>query len=173
MKAELQKFAMWVIIVLLMLALFTLFQNPSQRMTVPEISYSQLLNEVDQGRVRDVVFQVNRIHGTYTDGRRFQTNAPVDPTLVQRMYGKGVAITAMPAAPATEDVQWVSLLTSWLPFVGLIAVWIFLSRWMRPAGQFQGPAGQVQVSRNEIDGLKRQIADMQAQLDRMGNKDKG
>src|SRR5438094_240993 len=55
MNANLRNFALWVIIVLLLLALFTLFQNPGQRTTSQDISFSQLLSEVDQGRVRDVV----------------------------------------------------------------------------------------------------------------------
>ena len=54
MNANLRNFALWVIIVLLLLALFTLFQNPGQRTTSQDISFSQLLSEVDQGRVRDV-----------------------------------------------------------------------------------------------------------------------
>ena len=73
MNANLRNFALWVIIVLLLLALFTLFQNPGQRATAQDISFSQLLNEVDQGRVRDVVIQGPEIHGTFTDGRSFQT----------------------------------------------------------------------------------------------------
>src|SRR5262249_39917489 len=81
-------------IVLLLLALFTLFQNPGQRTTSQDISFSQLLNEVDQGRVRDVLIQGPEIHGTFTDGRSFQTYAPNDPSLIQRLYGKGVSITA-------------------------------------------------------------------------------
>ena len=72
------------------------------------------------------------IHGTFTDGRSFQTYAPNDPTLVQRLYGKGVAITARPQG---DSVPWfVSLLVSWLPFIALIGVWIFLSRQMQGAG---------------------------------------
>jgi len=55
MNNNLRNFALWVIIVLLLLALFTLFQSPSQRQATQEISFSQLLTEVDQGRVRDVV----------------------------------------------------------------------------------------------------------------------
>ena len=58
MNANLRNFALWVIIVLLLLALFTLFQNPGQRTTAQDISFSQLLNEVDQGHVRDVVEQL-------------------------------------------------------------------------------------------------------------------
>src|SRR5512145_2280546 len=132
MNANLRNFALWVIIVLLLLALFTLFQNPGQRTTSQDISFSQLLNEVDQGRVRDVVIQGPEIHGTYTDGQSFQTYAPSDPSLIQRLYGKGVQITAR---PPQENVPWfVSLLVSWLPFIALIGVWIFLSRQMQGAG---------------------------------------
>src|SRR6266480_4811025 len=96
MNANLRNFALWVIIVLLLLALFTLFQNPGQRTTSTDISFSQLLNEVEQGRVRDVVIQGPEIHGQFTDGRSFQTYAPSDPTLVQRLYNKGVSISARP-----------------------------------------------------------------------------
>src|SRR5438034_558959 len=132
MNANLRNFALWVIIVLLLLALFTLFQNPGQRTTSTDISFSQLLNEVDQGRVRDVVIQGPEIHGQFTDGRSFQTYAPSDPTLVQRLYNKGVTITAR---PQQDNVPWfVSLLVSWLPFIALIGVWIFLSRQMQGAG---------------------------------------
>src|SRR5512133_2638829 len=132
MNANLRNFALWVIIVLLLLALFTLFQNPGQRTTSQDISFSQLLNEVDQGRVRDVLIQGPEIHGTFTDGRSFQTYAPNDPSLIQRLSGKGVSITAR---PQQNDVPWfVSLLVSWLPFIALIGVWIFLSRQMQGAG---------------------------------------
>src|SRR6266852_2925648 len=132
MNANLRNFALWVIIVLLLLALFTLFQNPGQRTTSQDISFSQLLNEVDQGRVRDVLIQGPEIHGTFTDGRSFQTYAPNDPSLIQRLYGKAVSNSAR---PQQNDVPWfVSLLVSWLPFIALIGVWIFLSRQMQGAG---------------------------------------
>jgi cell division protease FtsH len=132
MNANFRNFALWVIIVLLLLALFALFQNPSQRAQSTEISFSQLLNDVNQGSVRDVVIQGPEIHGTFKDGRGFQTYAPNDPSLIQRLYSKGVTINAR---PQQNDVPWfVSLLISWLPFVALIGVWIFLSRQMQGAG---------------------------------------
>jgi cell division protease FtsH len=132
MNANLRNFALWVIIVLLLLALFSLFQNPTQRPITNDITFSQLLTEVDAGRVRDVVIQGHEIHGTFSDGRQFQTYAPNDPNLVQRLYGKNVQITARPQG---EQVPWfVSLLVSWLPFIALIGVWIFLSRQMQGAG---------------------------------------
>jgi cell division protease FtsH len=134
MNANLRNFALWVIIVLLLLALFTLFQNPGQRASSQDISFSQLLTEVDQNHVRDVVIQGQEIHGTFTNGSSFQTYAPNDPTLVKRLYDGKVSITAKPPG---DNVPWfVSLLVSWLPFIALIGVWIFLSR------QMQGGAGK-------------------------------
>jgi cell division protease FtsH len=134
MNANLRNFALWVIIVLLLLALFTLFQNPGQRASSQDISFSQLLTEVDANHVRDVVIQGPEIHGTFTNGSSFQTYAPNDPTLVSRLYNGKVSITAK--APG-DNVPWfVSLLVSWLPFIALIGVWIFLSR------QMQGGAGK-------------------------------
>jgi len=134
MNANLRNFALWVIIVLLLLALFTLFQNPGQRAASQDISFSQLLTEVDQNHVRDVVIQGPEIHGTFTNGSSFQTYAPSDPTLVKRLYDGKVSITAKPPG---DNVPWfVSLLVSWLPFIALIGVWIFLSR------QMQGGAGK-------------------------------
>ena len=132
MNANLRNFALWVIIVLLLLALFTLFQSPGQRTTSQDISFSELLTDVDTGRVKEVLIQGPEIRGTFTDGHSFQTYAPSDPSLIKRLYDKGVSITAR---PQNENVPWfVSLLISWLPFVALIGVWIFLSRQMQGAG---------------------------------------
>ena len=134
MNANLRNFALWVIIVLLLLALFTLFQNPGQRAASQDISFSQLLTEVDQSRVRDVVIQGPDINGTFTNGSTFHTYAPNDPTLIKRLYDGKVSITAKPPG---DNVPWfVSLLVSWLPFIALIGVWIILSR------QMQGGAGK-------------------------------
>jgi cell division protease FtsH len=78
---------------------FTLFQNPGQRASSQDISFSQLLTEVDANHVRDVVIQGPEIHGTFTNGSSFQTYAPNDPTLVSRLYKGGLDHRA--SRPAT------------------------------------------------------------------------
>ena len=45
MNANLRNFALWVIIVLLLLALFTLFQSPGQRPASQDISFSEFYGE--------------------------------------------------------------------------------------------------------------------------------
>ena len=163
MNASFRNFALWVVIVLLLLALFTLFQNPSRRADTADIAFSQFLNEVDQGRVRSALIQGSEILGTYTDGRVFHTYTPNEQSWMQRLYAKNVSITI---GPQSNDVPWfVSLVVSWLPFIALIGVWIFLSR------QMQG-AVKATPSASEIDALKRRIDEFQKRLDQLGDKDK-
>jgi cell division protease FtsH len=84
------------------------------------------LNDVDQNKIRDVVIQGQEIHGTYVDGHRFDTYAPNDPSLLQRLYGKNVTIAAR---PSQDNVPWfVSLLLAWLPFLLTLALWIWAVR---------------------------------------------
>jgi cell division protease FtsH len=127
MNAKPRHFALGLIIVLLLLALFTVSQSSGQQSVSRDISLSQFLNDVDQGKIRDVVIQGQEIRGTYMDGHRFYTYAPNDPTLFQRLYSKeGVVITAR---PIQDNVPWyISLLVSWLPFLSTIALWIWAVR---------------------------------------------
>src|SRR6202451_4128404 len=132
MNANLRNFALWVIIVLLLLALFTLFQSPGQRPASQDISFSELLTDVDAGRVKDVLIQGPEIHGTFTDNRTFHSYAPTDPDLIPDLVKNKVQISAR---PQSDNVPWfLQLLISWLPFIALIGVWIFLSRQMQGAG---------------------------------------
>jgi cell division protease FtsH len=147
----------------LLLALFTLFQNPAQRTDVSGIPFSQLLNEVDQGRVRDVLILGQEVRGTYSDGRSFQSYAPSDQGWIQRLYQNGVSVTIR---PHQADLPWLmTILVSWLPFLALIGVWLFL--WRR--GQARG---ETNPSSHEIADLKQQMNEMQKRLDQLSGKDK-
>src|SRR5437667_11582831 len=105
MNANLRNFALWVIIVLLLLALFTLFQNPGQRASSQDISFSQLLSEVDQNRVRDVVIQGPDIHGTFTNGSPSKPIPRTIPPLVRASIAAKSRFTAKrPAATCPWSV---------------------------------------------------------------------
>src|SRR5579863_647985 len=132
MNPNFRNFALWVIIFLLVVALVMLFQNPGQRPPSQDITFSQLLSEVDQGHVREVTIAGNEITGHFTDNRAFSTYAPNDPTLVQNLYKKNVAISAKP--PSDGNSWLVTLLVNGLPLLAFLGVWIFLSRQMQGAG---------------------------------------
>ncbi len=133
MNPNFRNFALWVIIFLLVVALVLLFQNPSTRAQSQDITFSQLLNEVDQNKVRDVTIAGSEISGHYNDSRgAFSTYAPNDPSLVQNLYKKNVQITAKP--PSDGNSWLVTLLVNGLPLLAFIGVWIFMSRQMQGAG---------------------------------------
>ena len=132
MNPNFRNFAIWVIVALLLVALFNLFQSPAQRTRTNEISFTQFLSEVDKGSVKDVTISGNQIAGRFSDNRTFQTYAPNDPSLVTRLNDKGVNITAK---PSEEDVPSIlGVLISWFPMLLLIAVWIFFMRQMQAGG---------------------------------------
>jgi len=85
-----------ILLAALLFAGLTLFQNPGRQTAVREISFSELLNDIDAGQVHDILIRGREISGTFNDGRKFQTYAPSDPALVQRLYNKGVPITTQP-----------------------------------------------------------------------------
>jgi cell division protease FtsH len=61
MNPNFRNFALWAIIALLLIALFNMFQSPSERTAGRDIAYSQFLQDVDAGRVRDVTIVGERI----------------------------------------------------------------------------------------------------------------
>ena len=63
MNPNFRNFALWIIIILLVVAAVMLFQNPGQRVPSQDIAFSQLLTEVDQGHVRAVTIAGNEITG--------------------------------------------------------------------------------------------------------------
>lgn len=126
-----KNFALWIIIGLLLIALFNMFQGSNRQASGPALSYSQLLAEVDQGNVRDVTISGNEITGHYSNGRSFKTYAPKDANLVDRLNKKGVNITAKPV----EKNPLFSIFVSWFPMLLLIAVWIFFIRQMQGSGR--------------------------------------
>src|SRR5262249_11220915 len=125
--------ALWIVIGLLLVALFNLFQTSSSRGPQGStLAFSDFLNDVNSGRVTDVTIQGNNISGHFSDSRGFTTYAPNDPNLVNRLTEKNVRITA---APVDENVPSLfGVLISWFPMLLLIGVWIFFMRQMQGGG---------------------------------------
>ena len=61
---------MWIIIVLLSVGLFNMFQDPNKiNSEKNSLAFSNFLNEVDAGRVVEVQIQGNNISGVLADGK--------------------------------------------------------------------------------------------------------
>ncbi|MEQ8967307.1 MAG: ATP-dependent zinc metalloprotease FtsH [Azospirillaceae bacterium] len=124
--------ALWIIIGLLLVALFNLFQSSSSPGPQASVPYSEFVGAVESGRVNDVTIKGNQITGHYSDGRTFSTYAPEDAQLVQRLTESGVRISAQPDDSNVPSLF--SILLSWFPMLLLIGVWIFFMRQMQGGG---------------------------------------
>ncbi len=121
---------MWVIIVLLSVGLFNMFQDPNKiKSQGSALPFSNFLNEVDAGRVVEVKIQGNNISGILADGKNFTTYSPNYPELVDKLSSKGVSIVATPQEDKMPSL--LGILLSWFPMLLLIGVWIFFMRQMQ------------------------------------------
>ena len=121
---------MWVIIVLLSVGLFNMFQDPNKMSAQSStMAFSNFLDEVDAGRVVEVQIQGNNISGVLADGNKFKTYSPNYPELVEKLSSKGVSIVATPLEDKMPSL--LGILLSWFPMLLLIGVWIFFMRQMQ------------------------------------------
>jgi len=90
------------------------------------------MNEVESGKVTEVMIQGDRISGTYLDGSSFQTMTPSkDQDLIRILREKGVRIVVV----APEQTSWyMNILISWFPMILLLGIWIFFMRQMQAGG---------------------------------------
>ena len=123
--------ALWIIIVLLLFALFNLFQGTSSRGPQQQLAFSEFVDEVEGGQIVEVTIQGQQITGQFRDGRQFQTYAPENANIVPQLRDNGVRINA---APVEEVNPLLSILISWFPMLLLIGVWIFFMRQMQSGG---------------------------------------
>lgn len=122
---------LWVVIALLVVALFNIFSDSPTRETGSSLPYSTFLTEVENSKVTEVTIQGHNIKGKTSDGRAFTTYAPEDSTLVSKLNSHGVIINA---APKEEGSMLMTTLLSWFPMLLLIGVWIFFMRQMQGGG---------------------------------------
>jgi len=126
---NLKNLMMWGVIVLLVIGLFQLFQNKNQPVASDKVPFSSFLKNLEDGRVVQVEIKGNNIEGILSDGTSFNTYAPNDPNLVEKLSSKGVNITASPQEDKMPSL--LGILLSWFPMLLLIGVWVFFMRQMQ------------------------------------------
>ncbi|MCB2128828.1 MAG: ATP-dependent metallopeptidase FtsH/Yme1/Tma family protein, partial [Rhodobacteraceae bacterium] len=127
--------AFWVVLFLLILALFNLFGNGQTTMNARTLSYSEFVQKVDAGDVSAVVIDGEQVEFQTKDGKSFVTVKPageeLNDKLVESLIAKDVSVKAKPQ----EQSGFFSLLGVWLPFLVLIGIWIFFMNRMQGGGR--------------------------------------
>ena len=132
MKNISKNVVLWIIIGLLLIVLFNLFQGSSNNRNTSKISFSDFIAATESGNVSEVNINGSNVTGFLNDGRSFNTYVPNYPNLVDKLNESGVKITAEPSERSMHPL--LSILLSWFPMLLLIGVWIFFMRQMQGGG---------------------------------------
>jgi len=125
---------LWVVIIVLVFLLWSLFQTTKG--TSEQYAFSQFLDRVNQGAVESVTIRGDDIRGetksTFPGGKKeFHTTALTTyPAMVDLLRAKGVKIEVEHAA----DTPFITALITWAPVLFLIGLWIFFMRQMQAGG---------------------------------------
>ena len=125
MKNFSKNIVLWIIIGLLLVALFNLFQGSSNNRNAFLISFSDFLAAVETGNISEVNIRGNNVEGYFENGKSFKTYSPNYPDLVNKLNESGVKITAEPSDKSMHP--FLSILLSWFPMLLLIGCLLYTS----------------------------------------------
>jgi len=134
----------WLVIGILIVALFNMFQGGVENSGYTRLPFSEMLAKVESGQVSDVTIRNSQAKGAVVvghtnDGTAFVTQAPDYPGLVDKLASKGVKISAV-SDDGKMDSFW-SVLLSWFPILLLVGVYVFFMRQMQGGGGKGGALG--------------------------------
>ncbi|WP_172292481.1 ATP-dependent zinc metalloprotease FtsH [Pseudoruegeria sp. HB172150] len=123
--------AFWVVLFLLILALFNLFSGGQSTMTTRSISYSDFVERVEDGDISSVRLDGERILFRTNDGQDYVTIRPDNADITDKLLDNNVTVTAEPQ----EQSGFQTILMTFLPFLLLIGVWIYFMNRMQGGGR--------------------------------------
>ena len=121
--------AVWVVISLVLIAIFNVFQGSSSREQSNVIAYSDFLARVNAGEVREVNIQGDKISGASSNGTPFFSYVPKEEELATKLSEKGIKVSSVPLESGMPGI--LSVLISWFPMLLFIGVWIFFMKQMQ------------------------------------------
>ena len=133
MNPTIRTLVVWVAIFVVVILLWNAFQTG--RMNRQQITFSEFMEDIQQGRIEEVTIRGNEVAGTYKETGSeglldFHTYKPEYPELVQELRDAGVAIKA----EEPKENPLLQFLFGWAPFLLILGLWIFFMRQMQAGG---------------------------------------
>jgi len=130
---NLRNLALWIVIAVMLVLLFNLFQGTGTHTTASAISYSKFTEQVQANQVKKVVFQGEQAKGEFSTGQPFVTTVPSnDSTLWPMLKSHNVDTTVSPADDGMPSL--LAIFINWFPMLLIIGVWVFFLRQMQSGG---------------------------------------
>jgi len=129
MNTFLRNIGIWLVIGLVMLMLFNLVgpRKSNER----EISFSEFISQIESGSVLEVIIRGSQIHGVSDTNGSFQTQVPNYPALFKILDSHQVRVKV---EPTDETNLFMAILSSWLPMILIIGIWLFFMRQVQGGG---------------------------------------
>ncbi|MEQ9260022.1 MAG: ATP-dependent zinc metalloprotease FtsH [Roseovarius sp.] len=119
--------AFWLVLFLLILALFNLFSGSGNTLQSKQIGYSDFVAAVEDDTVTQVTLDGENVRFRGSDGQDYVTIKPEDAELTSLLIENGIPVKAEPQ----EQSGFQTFLISLLPFALLIGVWIYFMNRMQ------------------------------------------
>ncbi|WP_121632727.1 ATP-dependent zinc metalloprotease FtsH [Tropicibacter alexandrii] len=123
--------AFWVVLFLMILALFQLFNSDSGTYQSRKISYSEFVSAVEGNQVSSVTIDGEQIRYRGSDGQDYVAIKPEDAAITDLLLDNNIPVEA----EAQEQSGLQAFLLSLLPFLLLIGVWIYFMNRMQGGGK--------------------------------------
>jgi cell division protease FtsH len=138
----------WLLVAGLVVSILILFLPSMGEPASTELSYSNFLSRVRNGDVNTAVIDANgAVTGTLSGGGNYETQIPTaieDQRLAEELEANDVEITA----EATPGTTFLGVVFSFLPFLLLIGVYLYIGR--RAQRQIAGGVGGILGSRAKV-----------------------
>jgi cell division protease FtsH len=119
----------WVAAGIIIIALWSLFQNPAA--VSKDVHFSEFMDQVESDQIAEVTISGNQVKGKYVDNSQFKTVSPTQfDDLVKILREHKVSITVKD----TSRSPWFTYLFTWFPIILLILFWVFFMRQMQSGG---------------------------------------
>lgn len=123
--------AFWLVLFLLILALFNLFSGSGNTLQSQSVRYSDFVAQLDDGNVTQVTLDGETVRFRGADGKDYVTIKPEDAEITNELIEKGIPVSA----ESQEQSGFQTFLMSLLPFILLIGVWIYFMNRMQGGGK--------------------------------------
>ncbi|HEY6251157.1 MAG TPA: ATP-dependent zinc metalloprotease FtsH [Candidatus Angelobacter sp.] len=131
MNSTFKTVILWVTLIAVALVLWKMISTGANGSQDKEISYSQFMNEVDQGKVLNVNILGNEAHGVRNDKSQFHLVVPTnDPEMFKALKAKGVDVKLKD----NQGTQWSLWLVQLSPVILLGVLWFIMIRQMQTGG---------------------------------------
>ena len=121
---------LYLLMLIITISIISSFFEPKST-TQQELTYSEFLKEVEINNVSKVTIVDNTITGILLDGTEFSTYSPNDPEMINDLRSKNIVIEAKPPVKVS---WWMQLLSSLLPMLLIIGIWLFMIQQMQGGG---------------------------------------